>query len=499
MPIGAQDFEKALSVDFLRGLHEGQRDKSAAARWASVAEITSKNWLYGSRPGMLFLGYRNGVRIGRHDDRHMVTIGGTRAGKGVSLINPNLLTYEGSVIAIDPKGELAKVTALPRRKRLAHTCHVLDPFKTSGLPSASFNPLAEIKKHVAEVPEQDWPYAIDDAASIADALIVSNRDDSHWSDSAKSLVQALILWALLLRVDEQDHLLTVRDFLMLRDASIIRSADEEHGGDREKALFSEMLLYASDFNKQISSVGAQFLSMGEKERAGVLSEARTQTAFLDSPALQDVLTKSDFTLADLKQKNTTVYLCLPASNMGTHAKWLRTIITLALRSCERVPLTVPHPVLFVLDEFAVLGHMKAIESAAGQMAGFGVKLWTILQDLSQLKHHYKDSWETFFGNASIATFHGISDMTTLKYLSERLGNRSFNVALNTGVSVSASVQGASLTQENIQHQPLAATHELELALAREFERVVVLYSGSHPMVLQRSTYYADPFFREKMQ
>ncbi len=50
-----------------------------------------------------------------------------------------------------------------------------------------------------------------------------------------------------------------------------------------------------------------------------------------------------------------------------------------------------------------------------------VKLWVILQDLSQLKHHYKDSWETFFGNAALATFHGIADMTTLEYLIKALG------------------------------------------------------------------------------
>lgn len=55
------------------------------------------------------------------------------------------------------------------------------------------------------------------------------------------------------------------------------------------------------------------------------------------------------------------------------------------------------------------------------MAGYGVKLWTILQDLGQLKRHYKESWETFLGNAGMLQFFGNSDMTTLEWISKRLG------------------------------------------------------------------------------
>ena len=79
------------------------------------------------------------------------------------------------------------------------------------------------------------------------------------------------------------------------------------------------------------------------------------------------------------------------------------------------------PVLFVLDEFASLGHMRQIEDAAGQIAGYGVKLWPILQDLGQLKSLYKDRWETFMGNAGVLQFFGNNDLTTLEWISKRLG------------------------------------------------------------------------------
>ena len=79
------------------------------------------------------------------------------------------------------------------------------------------------------------------------------------------------------------------------------------------------------------------------------------------------------------------------------------------------------PVLFILDEFASLGHMRQIEDAAGQIASYGVKLWPILQDLGQLKALYKERWETFMGNAGVLQFFGNNDLTTLEWISKRLG------------------------------------------------------------------------------
>jgi type IV secretion system protein VirD4 len=285
---------------------------------------------------------------------------------------------------------------------------------------------------------------------------------------------------------------------MLRDPAV-RNHARNNNCDGDTALFQVMQEVFKDlFDDFIVGIASQFLSMGEKERGSILSTARTQTAFLDSPRLQRTLVRSDFALADLKLRNTTLYLCLPASRMGSHARWLRTIITLALQECERVTEKPPLPVLFVLDEFAVLGHMRAIEVAAGQMAGFDVKLWTILQDLSQLKHAYQGTWETFFANAAIATFHGISDVTTLEYLSKRLGTRTVTTRTDTAVNYNDVAAGRPMEQESKQQQPLAATHELELALARERGRMVVLFPGSHPLILQRAIYYEDPLFAERL-
>jgi type IV secretion system protein VirD4 len=84
-----------------------------------------------------------------------------------------------------------------------------------------------------------------------------------------------------------------------------------------------------------------------------------------------VLTKSDLRLAELKSGRTTLYLCLPATRMMTHSRWLRVIINLALIAFEREKSVPDIPVLMMLDEFPVLGHMQALEMAAVPIAGFG--------------------------------------------------------------------------------------------------------------------------------
>ncbi len=107
--------------------------------------------------------------------------------------------------------------------------------------------------------------------------------------------------------------------------------------------------------------------------------------------------------------------------MGTCSRWLRLFINLTLEAMERHAQKPKHPVLLCLDEFPILGHLRQIEDAAGQIAGFGVKLMICLQDLTQIKSLYQDRWETFIGNAGAVVCFGNSDPTTLEFVSRRLG------------------------------------------------------------------------------
>ncbi len=176
------EFERELRNVLPRG-QKGKQDGITRALWANHTELSDK---FGYDPARLFLGFRNRKKIGWKDDRHTVTVAGSRAGKGVSLMIPNLLLYEGSVLAIDPKGELARITGRARTAK-GQSVYILDPFGENGIyPSSSFNPLAELDPNAETV--------IDDVALIADALILTNDKDPHWTDNAKRLIKMLILY-----------------------------------------------------------------------------------------------------------------------------------------------------------------------------------------------------------------------------------------------------------------------------------------------------------------
>lgn len=445
------------------------------AAWADPQFIsTHPHWGYAS--GKVFLGSLNNRLIGVSDDRHVMTIAGSRAGKGVSTIIPNLIEYPGSVLVIDPKGENAHHTRNRRKTGLGQDVFVLDPFGVSGHATSSFNPLSMI--------DAEADTAVDDAALVAEALVIQEEGPGrHFSAAARNLLRGLILYVCTDEPPERRNLPWVRQLLTL-------------DGEGCKLLIAAMQENAS-CNGVIRRAANSLATKSENERSGVISTAIEQTDFLDSPPLARCLASSDFSLADLKRKPTTVYLCLPAGRMATHSRWLRIIVNLAVEAMEREPAKPSHRVLFLMDEFAVLDHLSSIEKAAGQIAGFGVKLWPVLQDLSQLKSIYKDRWETFMGNAGLMQFFGNNDLTTLQYLSQRLGKSTIVQVSKGEISIEQSASGFTGESTQMHGTELMTSDEIGRFFSRQSNAQLLLWPGSDPIAIDRVRYYDHPFFAGK--
>jgi len=497
-------FEDDLRVALPRGL-KGKTDTPPEAVWLNGEELGSE-WSYGTgtaneRRGV-FLGFRHGKAVGWNDDRHVLLIAGSRGGKGRSLIVPNLLFYDGSVLAIDPKGELARVTSRARAEN-GHKVYVLDPFGASlqdcKSPAqraaleqrlASFNPLDELDAASDTI--------VDDAEALAASLIVLGEKDPHWGENARRVVKMLILYAMTQPADVR-HLGFVRDLLMLKVDDIGEVATLKNIS-RDRALFEIVLGQPDPYGGAMHGEAEAFKSLlltSDKEFGSILSAARTQTSFLDSQSMRKVLAASSFRLRDLKREKVTVFLCLPAGRMATHAKWLRAVIDLALQSAERTPNN-PRgtaPLLMVLDEFPVLGHMASIETAAGQIAGYGVKLWTVIQDVSQLKRLYRDSWQTFVGNAGVVLAFANTDGETLDFVSKKLGQVLMDGQKMSGASLSSVTSGAKIISNDRRLAPLLYPHEIESTFGRETRRLLVMTSGNPPLAIERAMYDepAQPF------
>jgi len=482
------------------------------AQW--VAESVLEGSTRGAySPEKIFLGAVNGKHIGFADDRHLMTIAGSRAGKGRSCIIPNLLHYTGSVLVVDPKGENANLTAL-RRSKIGQTVRVLDPFGRTAehcAPfKASFNPLSILKR--------GSPTLIDDAALIADALVIpGGSSDTHWDDTARSFIEGLILHvATAPQFSGERHLVKVYELAMFgeyydfadpdddeidaKDDPEV-SEDEDPQGPKGPSMSGLGLAMAHNpaADGAVMAAGLELFQKDKREFSAVISTARRHLSFLRSKTMQECLKCSDFELTDLQTDATSIYLCLPAARLSTNRRWLRLFINLAMEAFERAftkrRQDAP-PVLVIMDEFPILGHMRQIEDAAGQIAGYGVKLWPIIQDLSQLKALYKDRWETFLGNAGVIQCFGNNEQTTTDWISKRLGKTSFQVVRTSELSTSQRNQGGSGESWQTEVHDLLTGDEVARHFSRESMRQIIIRSGQPPIALSRVNWDEDEFFSE---
>lgn len=464
-----------------RGFGADENEAAPDRRWGDPAKL-SASWDYGERK--LLLGQWQGRLIGDPDEpnfakgsgdnRHIMTIAGSRAGKSRYVLAPNLRNYPGSVVVIDPKGELATKTATIRKDKLKQSVYVLDPFGITPPEiapfRASFNPLWELTR----TPQVNQPA---DAALIADALIIDSGE-RHWTDSAKNLLRGFML-----------HHLSSNDGTPLSLRQLRRSLTLE--ADEFIRLLERMKANPS-FDGLVAATGRGFLA--KLERGGLSPELRSilSTAVEQTWPLEDVLRISDeseFFLRQLTAEKVTVYLVLPATRLATHFRWLRLIVNLVIAAIERDPVKGLEagnpPVLLVLEEFAALGQMKSIEMAAGFMAGLGCRLWVILQDLTQLKTHYKDSWETFLGNTGVIQAWANADVTTTEYLSLMLGETTIMERRYDYVVGSGRAQGDTGERAAPRSVPLLSPSEITFHFARERKRLLILSPSRPPIFVER--------------
>jgi type IV secretion system protein VirD4 len=450
-----------------------QRDRERINYWMSPGELMG----YRYELGQLMIGKLGETFLGHLDDRPMVTLAGSRAGKTSTVLEPNLYLYSGSMLVLDPKGELARAAKF--RRAMGHDVYILDPFGQSGETSASFNPLAEL--------DADDPVVVDDVMAITYALVPDGGSGSakHFNDSARTLLLGFILLTLTLPKHER-HLVTVRELLCLtyeplaqaaRIAAARALADASEEDKKQyfdanshtlRVLLNKMAMLGDRFGGIAAAVGSRMLQTPQIERGGVFTTAAVHTDFIDSLLLRETLRRSDFKLAALRGgRPVTIFLCLPVGRMERHFRWLRLIVQLACTVLEGLG-TYPRgrpPILFMLEEFATLGHMDFMERAAAYFPSFGVKPWFILQDVTQLKAHYK-AWESFLGNAGVVQLFANGDGETNDYAARRLGK-------------------------------LIAPWELETAFAREHLSQVLLMKGQAPAAAMRLAHGDVELIRER--
>src|SRR5713226_3034306 len=328
------------------------------ARWATPREERAAGLL---GPAGVVLG-RFGREYLRHDGpEHVLCFAPTRSGKGVGLVVPTLLTWPGSCIVHDIKGENWEITAGLRARH--GRVLLFDPTNPN---SAAYNPLLEVRRGAWEVR---------DVQNVADVLVDpegSLERRNHWEKASHALLVGAILHVLYAETDKT--LAGVANFL----------SDPRRPIDVTlRAMMSTAHLGEAGTHPAIASAARELLNKSENERSGVLSTAMSFLGLYRDPVVAKVTHHCDWRIRDLVEgdRPTTLYLVVPPSDISRTKPLVRLILNqIGRRLTEDLQAKGRRRrLLLMLDEFPALGRLDFFESALAFMAGYGLKSFLIAQ------------------------------------------------------------------------------------------------------------------------
>jgi len=393
----------------IASIRRARQDKAAttygSARWANPDDLRRAGLFANTG---LVLG-RIGKRYLRHSGaEHVIAFAPTRSGKGVGLVVPTLLSWTGSAVIHDIKGENWTLTSKWRSG--VSRCVRFDP---TSLSSARFNPLMEVRPG-----HQD----VRDVQNIADILVDPEgalERRSHWDKTAHSLLVGAILHVLYAEPDKT----LARVARLLSDPA--RSIDET----LEEMMTANHLgpPDAPVTHPAVASAARELLNKAENEKSSVVSTAISFLGLYRDPVIQRATSASDWRIEDLLPgaDPVSLYLIVPPSDLSRTKPLVRLVLNqIARRLCEELPPAgqAQRQTLLMLDEFPALGRLDFFETSLAFMAGYGLRAFLISQSLNQVEKAYGDK-NAILDNCHVKIAFATNDERTARRISDMLGTK----------------------------------------------------------------------------
>jgi type IV secretion system protein VirD4 len=448
-----------------------------SARWALPAEI-QRSGLTG--PAGVFLGRKDDDYLRHEGPEHVMAFAPTRSGKGVGLVIPTLLSWPGSAVIHDIKGENWTLTA-GWRSSFSH-CLLFNP---TNAHSAAYNPLLEVRRGSHEVR---------DVQNIADILVDPEgalERRNHWEKTSHALLVGAILHVLY--AGEDKTLRGVANFLSDPacpfEMTLHRMMSTPHLGDAPHPV--------------VASAAREVLNKSDNERSGVLSTAMSFLGLYRDPTVAEVTSRCDWRIADLidAEHPVSLYLVVPPSDISRTKPLMRLILNqIGRRLTESLDgsdgIARRHKLLLMLDEFPALGRLDFFESALAFMAGYGLRAFLIAQSLNQIDKAYGQN-HSILDNCHVRIAFATNDERTAKRISEALGTATeLRAQRNYAGHRLAPWLGHLMVSRQETARPLLTPGEV-MQLPPDDE--VVMVSGHPPIQAKKIRYYLDANFKARIQ
>ena len=385
---------------------EGSSGTFGDAAFAALEDCEEEGLLH---PRGLYLGTLDGEPLFYSGKAHLLTIAPARQGKGINVVIPNLLHFQGSVFVTDPKGELAAVTAAHREKRLGQKVFVLNPWGLHGLPQHRFNPLQVLIEAIND------PALIRDITDEATALalqLLPEPDDARnrfFRDGARTILRALMLY---LAASGKPCTLTEMWRILSSPRRLRQVIQEMLGSDALCGVIADL---GADLDFQVNDNPDQFADF----RQGAM---QALDIFDPVGRLGEAVSASDVDFGELKEGKVTIYVVIPENRIATHGSWLGLVTRHAISAVARSP--GKSEVLFLLDEFANMGRLSGLAESLTALPGLGVRVWAFVQEFADLIRIYgPHTARTVLSQAEVKQFFAVQDDQLARTLSAALGQR----------------------------------------------------------------------------
>lgn len=407
------------------------------------------------------------------DGTHALTFGASGSGKGTCAILPNLLRHS-RMFVVDPGGENTAV-AIKHWRREGYALSIINPFAMYGehpydLPVHGFNPLDLLDPASASFAA--------DAKVLAEMLTPrlgnEGMNGSYFKDSSERIKMALLIHIKTTQPPEKQNLTRLYELVNM---------DTDGWTDLVEALRENDACDGLVRNE--ANTLTRIETQAPEEFSAIYSTLQQDLSWLADPQVRENMKRSDVdfgVLKDASKRGAVISVVMPLEYIETHAAITRLAMACTILTMQRRPQSA-HKVLFLIDEAAALAKITRFPNWLATLRRYNVVIWSIWQNLGQVKQLYAANWEGVIANCGLLQVLGIADVETAEYSEKTLGR-------TTVTSTSTGARGEKSTSETA--RSLLTADELTRLKP---EKMIVRIAGLDPLVLYKTPYWRQPALR----
>ncbi|MGM0258077.1 type IV secretion system protein VirD4 [Enterococcus sp. AZ093] len=365
------------------------------------------------------------MKITRNDNfnrnKNVVVVGGAGSGKTRFYVKPNLMQMHSSYVVSDSKGLLLAETG-KMFEEAGYQIKIFDLINRRD--THQYNPFQYIQTE-------------DDILKIVNNLIknTTNPDkkggDDFWEKAETALLMAIFSYL--------TQEVTAEDRTLGNVIELVRLADIEEDVPGYVSpldiLFNE--LEQKDPTNFAVSQYKIFKLSGDKTTKSILVSLGVRLSPFDIPSIKELVSQDTLELDTVGDVKTILYILLPDTdtsfNFLASMMYQQLFDMLVYKADNVYKGRLPCHVRCILDEFANIGQIPDFEKVISVIRSREISTNVILQNISQLKTLYKDTWETIIGTSDVFLYLGGMEQSTHEYISKLLGKQTIEQR-NTSVT-----------------------------------------------------------------